>query len=77
MKKSDISDLIKQVKSANKARHIQKITPVKALNKAEIQFSFYIEKKLLKSVKLKALENEVSIKLIINSALKSYLENEK
>ncbi len=35
----------------------------------EIQFSFYIEKGLLKKLKLKALQEETSIKHLINEAI--------
>lgn len=77
MEKVNISDLINKVKSENKTIPIQKVTPVKTVNTVEIQFSFYIEKELLKKVKFKALENDVSIKSIINNALKHHLEKGK
>lgn len=73
MEKPNISGLIDRVKSENKETPIQKVIPVKITSKIEIQFSFYIEKELLRKVKFNALENDVSIKSVINNALKHHL----
>jgi len=77
MEKANFNDLINKAKSSNTAKVIQKITPVKQTQNDEIQFSFYIEKDLLKSIKFKALENNMSIKSIINNAIKDFLEKGK
>ena len=77
MEKTNFNDLINKVKSSNTTKVIQKITPIKQKQNDEIQFSFYIEKQLLKRTKLKALENDVSIKSLINEAIKYFLEKGK
>jgi len=77
MEKTNFNDLINKAKSSNTTKVIQKIKPIKQKKNDEIQFSFYIEKHLLKSIKFKALENNVSIKSIINDAIKDYLEKGK
>ncbi len=77
MEKSNFNDLIKKAKSNNTIKVIQKVIPIKHKQNTEIQFSFYIEKHLLKQVKLIALEKDVSIKLIINNAIKDLIEKGK
>ncbi|HIP21384.1 MAG TPA: hypothetical protein EYG72_00210 [Candidatus Pacebacteria bacterium] len=74
MEKSDFSKLINKAKSVNKVIVIQKVTPVIIKQNEETQFSFYIEKGLLKKVKFKALEDDVSVKSIFNTAIEYYLE---
>jgi len=75
MEKTDFRNLIKQVKKAPVVGVTQKITPVKKSIVNETQFSFYIDKGLLKQVKLKAIEEGISIKSIINRSINHYLEN--
>ncbi len=75
MEKTDFRNLIKQVKKTPVVGVTQKITAVKESIENEIQFSFYIDKKLLKQVKLKALNEGVSIKSIINTSINHYIEN--
>lgn len=73
MEKQNINELINKAKSSNQNKTIQKIVPVALNETEEVQFSFYIEKELLKKIKLKALEKETSIKQIINEAISNSL----
>lgn len=77
MEKHNLNDLINKAKAKNQNKTIQKVTPIKKDIEDEIQFSFYLSKNLLKQMKQKALDENESIKSIINSALKSYLKIEK
>jgi hypothetical protein len=73
MEKTDFNKLINKAKASNSNTTIQKVIPVK--NKVnEVQFSFYIEKMLLKKLKLQALKNDCSSKQIITNALTQYLK---
>lgn len=74
MERNKMSDLINQAKASNQAKTIQKITPIKAKQEDETQFSFYLSKKLLKEVKFRALKEDETIKTIINNALNLYLK---
>ncbi|MBP6755368.1 MAG: ribbon-helix-helix protein, CopG family [Bacteroidia bacterium] len=73
MKSENINDLINQVKSNNEKNIIQKIVPVFNKDIEEIQFSFYIEKELYKKLKLKAINEEMSMKEIMNEALRKFI----
>ena len=73
MEKQNINDLINKAKSSNQQKAIQKIVPIVIKEIEEVQFSFYIEKELLKKLKLKALQEDTSMKQIVNEALKSFL----
>jgi hypothetical protein len=73
MKSENINDLINQVKSNNKKNIIQKIVPVFNKDIEEKQFSFYIEKELYKKLKLKAINEEMSMKEIMNEALRKFI----
>lgn len=70
MEKQDIGDLINKVKTNEQNRTTQKVVPIPE-KKDDIQFSFYIEKSLLKKLKQKALNNDVSIKSIIVGAIEN------
>jgi hypothetical protein len=74
MKSENINDLINKVKSNNQQNVIQKIVPTSNKKIEEIQFSFYIEKQLYKKLKLKALNQDISMKEIVNEALKKFIE---
>ena len=74
MEKQNINELINKAKSSNQRRTIQKIVPVTTKEVEEIQFSFYIEKELLKKLKLKAVQQETSIKQLVNNAIKKSLK---
>lgn len=73
MKKPNINELINIAKKSSTKKVIQKVVPTSKIEKEEVQFSFYIDKALLKRVKLKALEMDVSIKKFINNAIKNNL----
>lgn len=73
MKSDNINDLISKVKSNNEQNKIQKIVPVSIKEIEEIQFSFYIEKELYKKLKLKSINEEMSMKEIMNEALRKFI----
>lgn len=73
MKSDNINDLINKVKSNNEQSKIQKIVPVSIKEIEEIQFSFYIEKELYKKLKLKSINDEMSMKEIMNEALRKFI----
>ena len=73
MKSDNINDLINKVKSNNEQNKIQKIVPVSIKEIEEIQFSFYIEKDLYKKLKLKSINEEISMKEIMNEALRIFI----
>ena len=73
MEKQNINELINMAKSNNQQIKIQKIVPIVNKEVDEVQFSFYIEKELLKKLKMKALQNETSMKLLVNDAIKQFL----
>ena len=71
MEKQNINELINQAKSSNQNKTIQKIVPVITKETEEVQFSFYIEKELLKKLKLKAIQEDTSMKQLVNNAIKN------
>lgn len=73
MEKQNINDLINKAKSSNQQKAIQKIVPIVTKEIEEVQFSFYLEKELLKKLKLKALHEDTSMKQIVNDAVRSFL----
>jgi len=73
MEKSDFSKLINQAKEKPVKKVIQKVIPIVFEEVNEVQFSFYIKKILLKQLKVRALEEEQSIKYLINESIKAYL----
>ena len=75
MEEQNINELINKAKSANKNKTIQKVVPIKIKDTEEVQFSFYIEKELLKSLKLKALQQDTSMKQLVNDAIKKSLKS--
>lgn len=75
MEKQNINELINKAKASNQTKTIQKVVPVSVKETEEVQFSFYIEKELLKKLKLKALQEETSIKQLINEAITNSLPN--
>jgi predicted DNA binding CopG/RHH family protein len=74
MEKPNISELIDKVKSNSQSKTLQKIVPFQTKEKNETQFSFYLSTELLKEVKLRALDEDIKIKTLINKALKLYLK---
>lgn len=76
MEKQNINDLINKAKANNQSKTFQKVMPLDKKEKNEIQFSFYLSKTLLKQIKLRALNEDKSIKSVINSALETYLKTQ-
>jgi predicted HicB family RNase H-like nuclease len=74
MEAENMNDLINKVKSNNQQNKIQKIVPVSSKEIEEVQFSFYIEKELYKNLKLKAFQKEISMKQMVNDAIRNFLE---
>lgn len=78
MEKTDFNELINKAKassnSSNKA--IQKVVPLISKKANEVQFSFYIKKDLLKKLKLEALNENETIKSIINKSIETFLIKE-
>ena len=73
MEKQNINELINKAKSSNQNKTIQKIVPIVTKEIEEIQFSFYIEKSLLKKLKLTAIQKDTSMKQLVNNAIKDSL----
>jgi predicted HicB family RNase H-like nuclease len=75
MEKKKFSSLIDQLKSAQPKEVQQKVIPNKISKlENETQFSFYIDKKLLKKLKMNSVQNEKSIKDLINAAITEYIK---
>ena len=74
MEKTDFNKLINKAKASNSNKTIQKVTPVNSKTTDETQFSFYIDKELLKELKLKAINNNTSVKQLINKAISTSLK---
>ena len=75
MEKQNINELINKAKSSNQNKTIQKIVPIATKEIEEIQFSFYMEKELLKKLKLKAIQEDTSMKQLVNNAIKNSLKS--
>lgn len=74
MEKQNINELINKAKSSNQQKTIQKIVPIAIKEIEDVQFSFYLEKELLKKLKLKALQEDTSMKQLVNDAIKESLK---
>ena len=74
MEKKNFNDLLNKAKTSKQIKTIQKVVPVTIKETDEVQFSFYLDKNLLKKIKQRALNEDDSIKSIINKALENYLE---
>lgn len=70
MENQNINELINKAKSNNQQIKIQKIVPIITKEIEEVQFSFYIDKELLKKLKLKALQKDTSMKQLVNDAIR-------
>ena len=73
MEKQNMNDLINKAKSGGQQKTIQKIVPILTKEIEEVQFSFYLEKELLKKLKLKALQEDTSMKQLVNTAIENFL----
>ncbi|OSY88522.1 hypothetical protein WH52_07155 [Tenacibaculum holothuriorum] len=74
MEKQNFNDLINKAKANNQPKTIQKVVPIPTKETEEVQFSFYLDKNLLKKIKQHALNENKSIKNIINKALENYIK---
>lgn len=85
MSKEGFSDLIVKAKASKPEKSIQKVVPEKSIstkkvvpeesiNKDAKIFSFHIDKTILKKLKAKALEEDRSVKSIINESILNYLK---
>lgn len=74
MERQNFTDLINKAKTNKATKTIQKVVPVTTKENEEVQFSFYLDKNLLKRLKQQALNEDESIKNIINKALENYLK---
>ena len=74
MEKQNFNDLINKAKPSKQKKTFQKVVPITIKETNEVQFSFYLDKNLLKKIKQEALNKDDSIKNIINKALENYLE---
>ena len=73
MSKSEFNNLIAKARASKPDKSIQKVVPETSIEKNEKQFSFYIDKTVLRKLKAKALEEDRSIKSIINESILEYL----
>ncbi len=75
MEKTDFNELINKAKASSNSnnRATQKVVPLISKKADEVQFSFYIKKVLLKKLKLKALNENETIKSIINKSIETFL----
>ena len=82
MAREDFTKILGNITSNKQEETIQKVVPItpskkekekNVIKEKEVQFSFFMEKELLKKMKLKALEEETSIKQLLIKAIKNYL----
>ena len=74
MEKKNFSALLNQAKTSKQTKTIQKVVPITIKETDEVQFSFYLDKNLLKKIKQRALNDDCSMKSIITNALENYLK---
>ena len=66
-------DKLKQVKPNDVPK--QKVVPVKANKRdSEQTYTLWLDKELIKALKLKAVEEDTNVKLLIEEAIKQYLK---
>lgn len=73
MSKTEFNNLIAQARASKPDKSIQKVVPETPIDKNEKQFSFYIDKTVLRKLKEKALKEDRSVKSIINESIINYL----
>ncbi|SHK64153.1 hypothetical protein SAMN04488007_3484 [Maribacter aquivivus] len=73
MSKNEFYSLIAKAQASKPNTSIQKVVPEISITKNEKQFSFYIDKTILRKLKTKALEEDRSVKSIINESIHNYL----
>lgn len=66
-------DKLKQVKPNDVPK--QKVVPVKTNKRdSEQTYTLWLDKELIKALKLKAVEEDTNVKLLIEEAIKQYLK---
>jgi len=78
MEKKNFKGLLDKVKAKDSNKIILEVVPEeeskrKGIKDSERQFSFHIEKVLLKKIKLKAMDEDMSLKHLMHDALRKYL----
>ena len=73
--KNNISGLIAKVQQAP-TKTIQKVSPIQP-PKNGTQFSFWIDKGLLKKLKIKAVDEGRSLKDLVTQSIQKYLETDQ
>lgn len=72
--KDNLKELIEKAKSTLPTKTTQKVVPIKKKVEDEVQCSFYLNKRLMKKVKLFGLNKNMTFKSIMHDALEKYLE---
>jgi len=73
-KKKNIKDLLKDIQNRKHPEVMQQVKPIfKSVNKDMVQCNFDIHPDLKKRLKLRALEEDRTIKEIITAAISAYL----
>jgi len=76
MEKEELSEWMNRIKERKPPAVKQKVVPVLIENfKDEVQLSCYVDKGLMKSLKLQALKEDETIKNIINKSITLYLKS--
>lgn len=74
-KKKNIKDLLKEIQNKKHPQTIQEVKPiVESVNKDMVQCNFDIHPNLKKRLKLRALEENQTIKETITTAIETYLK---
>jgi len=74
MPKEQFANLLDQIRTTDSNKTIQKVVP-ESENKTHKKFLFHIETNLFKKLKMKAIEEDKSLKQLANEAIREYLEN--
>lgn len=69
MAKEDFTNLLNKAKETKTETPIQKVIPVKEVQKSEVLFSFSISRNKLKQLKKISAEKEQTLKELINNAI--------
>lgn len=76
MREQNLSDLIQKAKESKPKTPLQETVPIKRkLSDKEKQCSFYLSEELYKKIKLRALQEDTTIKTIITKSIETYLDN--
>ncbi|WP_194852335.1 hypothetical protein [Nonlabens antarcticus] len=76
MEKDEVSNWINKIKAKKPPAVTQKVVPViQEKPKDEVQLSCYVDKGLMKSLKMQALKEDETIKNIINKSITLYIKS--